>query len=411
MKYELYIARKIVSGKDTNNISKPMVAIAIGGVALGLAVIIISVAIVTGFQQEIRNKVIGFGGHIQISNFDSNNSYESVPVNYNQQLYDNLKNTKGVSSVQSFATKFGIIKTDDYFEGAILKGIASNYDWSFFKSKMVEGKPFVVNNNERSKEAVISKFLSKKLNLKLGQKMFMYFINKSTRQVMDFHICGIYETGLEEFDKQFILGDIAQIRRLNSWEPTQIGGYEVLINNFDDLDKEKDVVNETVGYDYSNPLKVRSIKDTSPQIFDWLNLQNMNVVIIIILMLAVAGINMISALLIIILERTNMIGTLKALGAGDWSIRKIFLYTAVYLVGFGIIAGNILAITICQLQIHFKFLKLDQSSYYIPYVPINFSIPAILLINIGTLIICVSMLIIPSIIITRITPVKAIRFN
>ncbi len=411
MNYELFIARKIVSGKDTNNVSRPMVMIAMGGVALGLAVIIISVAIVTGFQLEIRNKVIGFGGHLQVSNFDSNNSYESIPINFNRQLYDNLKKTKGVTQIQSYATKFGIIKTDDYFEGAVLKGIASDYDWSFFKSKMVEGKPFVVNDKERSKEVAISKYLANKLSLKLGQKMFMYFINKSARQVMDFHICGIYETGLEEFDKQFIFGDIAQIRRLNSWEATQIGGYEVLVTDFDELDKEKTAVNETIGYDYANPLKVRSIKDTSPQIFDWLNLQNMNVVIIIILMLVVAGINMISALLIIILERTNMIGTLKALGAGDWSIRKVFLYTASYLVGFGMIAGNILAITICQLQIHFKFLKLDQSSYYIPYVPVNFSIPTLLLLNIGTLVICISMLLIPSIIITRITPVKAIRFN
>ena len=411
MNYELFIARKIVSRKDTNNVSKPMVTIAIGGVALGLAVIIISVAIVTGFQQEIRNKVIGFGGHIQVSNLDFNNSYESVSVTFNQQLYSNLKKTIGVKNVQAFATKFGIIKTDDFFEGAVLKGISSDYDWSFFKSKMIEGKPFLVDDKERSKEIVISKYLANKLNLHLNQKMFMYFINKNERQVIDFHISGIYETGLEEFDKQFILGDIAQIRRLNAWEPAQIGGYEILITNFDDLDQAKNAVNETVGYDYSKPLKVRSIKDINPQIFDWLGLQNMNVVIIIILMLIVAGINMISALLIIILERTNMIGTLKALGAADWSIRKIFLYTAAYLVGFGMIAGNILAITICQLQIHFKFLKLDQSSYYIPYVPVNFSIPHIILINIGTLIICVSMLIIPSIIITRITPVKAIRFN
>ncbi len=411
MNFELFIARKIISGKDSNNVSKPMAAIAIGGISLGLAVIIISVAIVTGFQEEIRNKVIGFRGHIQVSNFDSNNSYESVPVNFNQQLYNKLKGTKGVNMVQEFATKFGIIKTDDYFEGAVLKGIASDYDWNFFKGKMIEGKPFMVNDKERSKEVVISKYLSKKLNLHLGQKMFMYFINKSARQVIDFHISGIYETGLEEFDKQFILGDIAQIRRLNNWDSIQIGGFEVLINNFDDLDKEKNFVNESVGYDYTNPLKVCSIKDTNPQIFDWLNLQNMNVGIIIILMLVVAGINMISALLIIILERTNMIGTLKAMGAADWSIRKIFLYTASYLVGFGMTAGNILAITICQLQVNFKFLKLDQTSYYIPYVPVNFSIPHLFLINIGTLVVCVSMLIIPSIIITRITPVKAIRFN
>ena len=306
MNYEWLISRKIVSGKDKGNVSKPMVTIAMAGVALGIAVIIVAVAIVTGFQQEIRNKVIGFGGHIQVSNFDSNNSYESIPLAFNQALYDNLKKTNGVKNVQIYATKFGIIKTDDYFEGAVLKGISKDYDWSFFKSKLVEGRWFEVTDNARLKDVVISKYLSKKLNLKLGQKMFMYFINKTARQVMDFHITGIYETGLEEFDKQFILGDIAQIRRLNAWEPNEIGGYEVLINDFDKLDITKKEVEETVGYDYANPLKVRSIKDTNPQIFDWLNLQNMNVIIIIALMLLVAGINMISALLIIKIGRAHV---------------------------------------------------------------------------------------------------------
>ena len=411
MNYELLIARKIVSGKDKGNVSKPIVAIAIGGVALGIAVIIVAVAIVTGFQQEIRNKVIGFGGHIEVSNFDSNHSQESAPVAFDKKLYDNLKKTKGVQHVQTFAIKTGIIKTDEYFEGAVLKGVGSDYDWSFFKSKMVEGRWFDVSDKGRQKDIVISKYLAKKLKLKLGQKMFMYFINKDERQVMDFHITGIYETGLEEFDKQYVIGDIGQIRRLNGWKPNETGGYEIFINEFNDLDKAKQDVNETVGFDYSNPLKDRTIKDNHPQIFDWLGLQNINVIVIIALMLLVAGINMISALLIIILERTNLIGTLKALGAADWSIRKIFLYTAAYLVGFGMLIGNVIGIVLCQLQIHYKLFKLDQSSYYIPYVPINFNLAHLLLINIGTLVICVAMLIIPSMIIARITPVKAIRFN
>jgi lipoprotein-releasing system permease protein len=409
--YELLIARKIVSGKDKGNVSKPIVAIAIGGVALGIAVIIVAVAIVTGFQLEIRNKVIGFGGHIEVSNFDSNHSEESAPVTFDKKLYDNLKKTKGVQHVQTYAIKTGIIKTDEYFEGAVLKGVGSDYDWSFFKSKMIEGRWFDVSDKGRQKDIVISKYLAKKLKLKLGQKMFMYFINKDVRAVMDFHITGIYETGLEEFDKQYVIGDIGQIKRLNGWKPDETGGYEIFINDFDDLDKAKQEVNETVGFDYSNPLKVRTIKDDHPQIFDWLGLQNINVIVIIALMLLVAGINMISALLIIILERTNLIGTLKALGAADWSIRKIFLYTAAYLVGFGMLIGNVIGIVLCQLQIHYKLFKLDQSSYYIPYVPINFNLAHLLLINIGTLVICVSMLIIPSMIIARITPVKAIRFN
>ena len=266
MNYELLIARKIVSGKDKGNVSKPIVAIAIGGVALGIAVIIVAVAIVTGFQQEIRNKVIGFGGELQVSYFDSNHSEESAPVTFDKKLYDDLKKTKGVQHVQSFAIKTGIIKTDEYFEGAVLKGVDSDYDWSFFKSKMIEGRWFDVTDKGRLKDVVISNYLAKKLKLKLGQKMFMYFINKEARQIMDFHITGIYETGLEEFDKRYVIGDINQIKRLNGWKPDETGGYEIFINDFDDLDKAKEDINETVGFSYDNPLKVRSIKDINPQI-------------------------------------------------------------------------------------------------------------------------------------------------
>ncbi len=370
---------------------------------------IVSVAIVTGFQSQIRDKVIGFGSHIQINNYDYNVSYEASPVDKNQDFYPYLDTVKGIRHIQVYANKAGIIKTDEQIQGVVLKGIGSDYDWSFFKNKIIEGKPVIINDTEKTNNVLISKKIADKLKLKLNDDLRMYFVSASGSQPRGrkFIITGIYETGLEDFDKLFIIGDIAHIQKLNRWDENQVAGFEVLIKNFNELDKMNELIYHTIGYD----LNTQTIKHVYPQIFDWLDLQDMNVIIILVLMVLVAGITMISTLLILILERTNMIGILKALGSQNRSVRKIFLYNAVYIIGKGLLWGNIAGIGICLLQLKFGIIGLPQESYYVSVVPINLNFLHILFLNTGSLIICFLMLIIPSYIITKITPVKAIRYS
>ena len=405
---EFFIARRIVKNSQAN-FSAPIVRIAIISIALGLAVMIISLAIVSGFQKQIRNKVIGFGSHIRITKFDSNKSYEAMPISKTQDFYPGIEKTEGIKSIQVFALKAGIIKTKDQIQGVVFKGIGSDFDWSFFEDKIEEGKKFSVSDTTKSNKVMISRQLASLLKLKLGDDLRTYFIIENERQPRGrkFEISGIYKTGLEEFDMLYVIGDIGHIQKLNQWDKDQVGGFEIFIDDFDDLDIIQDIVYNTIPYD----LNCNSIKDLHPEIFDWLELQDMNVIIILILMLLVASITMISTLLILILDRTYMIGVLKALGAKDSGIRKIFLYNAIYIIGRGLLWGNIFAITLCLLQYHFGIISLNQESYYVSVIPINLSILHIFYINLGTLIICTLILIIPSYIITKISPVKAIRFS
>ena len=370
---------------------------------------IISVAIVTGFQKQVREKVIGFGSHIQISNFEVNSSYEASPLNKNQPFYPFLDTIEGIRHIQVFANKAGIIKTDDQIEGVILKGVGSDYDWSFFKNKITEGRHFTVTDSVRTDEVIISKSLASRLKLKLGDPLRMYFLISDEMQPRGrkFKISGIYETGLEEFDRMYVLGDIYHIQKLNKWGNDQVGGFEILINDFDKIEKMGELVYNYIGY----KLDSKTIKQMQPQIFEWLSLQDMNVIVIIALMVMVAGITMISTLLILILEKTNMIGTLKALGTKNKSIRKIFIYNAVYIIGKGLLWGNLIALGLCMLQIKTGIFKLNQESYYVSEVPVNLQLSHFLIINGGTLIFCTLMLIIPTYIITKISPVKAIRFS
>ena len=405
MNYERFIAKRILSGTSKGKGSGSIVRIAVIGIAAGMAVMILAVAIVTGFQKEIRNKIIGFGGHIRISNFDSNSSFESKPVKKTQELFTAVENIPGVKHMQSFSTKAGIAKTKDEIEGLVLKGIGPDFDWSFFRDKITEGKMFELPDSSPSKGTLISTYTARKLKLKTGDKLVMYFIQQPPR-ARDFIISGIYETGLEDFDKRYLLCDMRHIQKLNDWAPDQVSGFEVLLENFDKLDETGKEVYTAAGYN----LDSKTIKELFPQIFDWLGLQDINALIIIVLMISVAGINMISALLIMILERTNMIGILKALGASSVSIRRIFLYTAAYLVGWGMLAGDILGLVLCFIQKYFKLVPLDQTSYYVSSVPIHLPVFYFALLNVCTLIICIAMLIIPSQIISKITPVKAIRF-
>jgi len=411
---ELFIAKRIFSDKSVKkSISQPIMTIAIIGIALGLAVMILSVAIVTGFKSEISNKIIGFGSHIQIVNYDTNISFETEPINKEQSFYSDIDNLSGIQNIQEFATKAGIIKTKTDIQGIVLKGIGTDFDWSFFDQNMVDGKSFRVSDSSKTNDIIISKYIANLLKLNVGDKIIAYFIQEPMR-MRPFVISGIYETSLAEFDEKFAMIDIKHIQRLNNWNDNQISGFEVLITDFSKLDKMTEDVRDIVGFHFNpdgSKLKVLSIKEKYPQMFEWLELTDMNVWVILILMIAVAGFNMVSGLLIIILERTNMIGILKAMGTKNWSIRKIFLYQSGFIISKGLLWGNVIGLAICFLQVQFQIFKLDPVSYYLEAVPINLKLWHILALNLGTLITTVLMLIIPSYIISRLSPEKTIKFN
>jgi lipoprotein-releasing system permease protein len=406
MNTEQFIARRLIKG-GPGSFSAPVIRIAIISVALGLAVMIVSVAIVTGFQKQVREKIIGFGSHIQIAKFDSNNSFEFEPISKSQPLYKTLEKTDGIKHIQIFATKAGIIKTSEQIQGVVFKGIGSDFDWSFFSDKLVSGKPFSTSDSSAGNSVIISKNLADLLKIRIGDPLRMYFIIDNTARARRFNVSGIYNTGLGEFDLKFIFGDIRQIQKLNGWGADSVSGFDVYISDFRELDKMGKIVYNEAGYD----LNAKTIRELYPQMFDWLELQDMNVIIILVLMVLVSGMAMISTLLILILERTNMIGVLKALGARNLSIRRIFLYNAAYIVGKGLLFGNTAGIAICLVQKYFGVITLPQESYFMSVVPINLDIIHLILLNVGTLAACTSMLLVPSFIISRITPVKAIRFD
>lgn len=407
MGYEQWIARRLMrSGMDTLRVSRPVVRLAISGIALGFSAMIISVAIVKGFKQEIREKVIGFSAHVQISKFDANQSFESSPIEFNTANLSSIAKLEGVRHVQAFATKAGIVRKGSEIEGVIAKGVDSGYDWSFFRKSLRAGAIPVYANSSRSSDILISTVLARKLNLNVSDSLVTYFVQQPPR-ARKFKIVGIYETGLEEFDEKFVFCDLAQIRKLNDWNDSTIGGLEVQLSDFDALDEAAPRIYATTGSD----LDVRTIREMYPQIFDWLGLQDINAVVIIILMIIVAGINMIAALLVLILERVGTIGTLKAIGASDASVRNIFLRIAALLISRGLFWGNVVGIGICLLQHYFHWIRLDQDSYYIAYVPIRLLLLDLLWMNLGTLLVCTMMMLVPTLLVTRIRPVRALRFR
>ena len=412
---ELFIARRIAKSKDKQGrISAAIVRIAIIGISLGMIVMLLSVAIVTGFKEQIRNKVIGFGSHITIVNYDNNSSYEMRPISKKQPFYPGIAKVDGVSHVQTFAVKAGIIKTKNDIQGVVLKGIDQIYDWTFFKNNLIEGRPIHINSDSAtSNEIIISKKISKLLHFNLGDKLDMYFIQDPPR-LRRFVVVGIYESGLEEYDKLYALVDLRQIQKLNNWTSEQIGGFEVAITDFDQLARMNESIYGMVGLRFTadgSKLNVKDIRQNNQQIFDWLDLIDTNVWIILALMLFVASVNMVSGLLIMILERTNMIGILKAVGSVNRSIQKIFLYQGAFLIGRGLLWGNIIGIGLCLIQKYFGLAKLDPASYYVSIVPINLKLWHILALNFGTLVITIAILILPSMIISRIQPSKAIKFD
>jgi lipoprotein-releasing system permease protein len=414
MNLELYIARRLVRGDERKkSISGPIVAIAIAGIALGLMVMIMSASIVTGFKREIRNKVIGFGSHIQIVNLDSNISYETTPVSMDQPFITDILQIPSVRHIQPFATKAGIIRTREDIQGVVLKGIDESFDWSFFERNMQEGSIVFFTDTLTSNDAVISRSTASLLRLNVGDDFAMFFVQEPPR-ARRFTVSGIYETGLDELDKLFVLADLRHIQRLNDWDPDQISGFEILLDNFNYIDEVSMQVDDIAGHIFTSDLsrlRVISITDKYPQFFDWLKLLDMNVWVILSLMVIVAGFNMVSGLLILILERTGMIGILKSLGLGNGGLRKIFLYQSVYLISKGLLWGNLLGIGLALFQQYSGFIKLDQASYFIATVPVNLKVSHLVLLNGGTMLITVAMLIIPSYIIGRISPEKTIRFN
>jgi lipoprotein-releasing system permease protein len=410
----LFIATRLTFNKESrSSFSGPIIRISVTGIALSLAVMIIAVATVTGFKNEIRRKIIGFGSHIQIINYDANNSFETEPISKNQPFLPLLASVPGIRHVQVFATKPGIIKTRTDIQGAIAKGVGSDFDWSFFAGNLVEGSLFVVNDSVKTDKVLISKYFSDLLKLKPGDRFAMYFIDDQPRG-RSFTVSGIYRTSLMEFDKQFILVDIGHLQSLNNWDNTQVSGFEILINDYTKLNEVTSKVFNIAGVSFNedgSKLRVINVRDRYPQIFDWLGLIDKNVWVLLGLMLIVSAFNMISGLLIIILDRTTMIGILKALGMNNQGIRSIFLCQSVYLMVKGLFWGNLAGIGICFLQYYFKFLKLNPESYFLEYVPVNFNITHLFLLNTGTLVITLVVLTLPTMVIAQINPSRTIRFD
>ncbi len=413
MNTEYFIAKRIHFQQGKKNVSRPAVRIAIAGIALGLAVMIIAVAVVIGFKQEIRNKTIGFGGHIQITNFDSNNTYEMQPIAVDEALMQKLSAIPNVRHVQHFVTKPGIIKTSDQFQGIVLKGVDAGFEWNFFRTNLIEGKIPRISSDSLTNDIIISKQLSDLLGLKTGDSFFTYFIQEQIR-ARKFKISGIYSTNFAEYDKLFLITDLRHVQQLNNWDTTQYSGIEILINNFDKLDETANDVYAATSNRFNeegNALYTQTIKQISPNIYGWLDLLDMNVWVILFLMLSVAGFNMISGLLILILERTNMIGILKSIGTQNWSIRKIFLYHSFFLIGKGMLIGNLIGLSLCAIQYFTHIAPLDPEAYYVSYVPVTFNWLYLILLNVGTLIASILMMIGPSYLITKISPAKIIRYE
>lgn len=412
--FELFIAKRIYknSGKE-GRVSKPAVRIAMIGIAIGLAIMIIAVAVVIGFKREVREKVIGFGSHIQIGNFDTTTSYETKPIAVDDSLLNLLGHMEGVKHMQRYSTKPGMIKTEDDFLGMVLKGVGQEYELSFYKDHLVEGEVPVFTDTVSSGEVMISRALANKLKLHLGDKIYTYYIQDGVR-ARRLAIKGIYETNFSEYDNLFLITDIYTVNRLNNWNPDQISGVEIQVENYEKVNLIADELSSLVSNRndrYGDTYYVETIQQRNPQIFAWLGLLDLNVWVILILMTGVAGFTMISGLLIIILERTNMIGLLKALGADNYTIRKIFLWFSVFLIGKGMLWGNIIGVAFCFLQSKFKVFKLDPQSYYVDTVPIDFHWGVFVLLNICTLFLSILMLVGPSYLISKISPTRAIRYE
>lgn len=411
MNLEYFIAKRLIRGREhKSSISAPIIKIAIAAIAIGLVMMMIAVATGIGLQRKIREKVSAFNGHIQIFNYDNNNSDVSVnPVSLDQEFYPEFKSVDGISHIQAVATKGGIIRTAETFEGIIAKGVGTDYNWEPFKEYLVAGR-LPDYSGARNQEALISRYLADRLQFKVGDEFWAFFLKNETSDIpnqIKFKVVGIYDSGYQEFDSNYMFADLRHIQRMNRWEDDEVGAFEVFIDDFDELDeKGRAVYGSTV-----STLDSQTISRKYYAIFEWLSLFDFNIAIIIGIMIIVGGINMITALLVLILERTPMIGILKAQGCTNWSIRKIFLYNAAYLIGVGLFWGNLIGLGILLAQKYFGIIPLDPETYYVSTAPVYVNVWHILILNAGTLLLCLLMLLIPSYIITRISPARSIRFE
>jgi lipoprotein-releasing system permease protein len=406
LSFASFIAGRITL-KSKRTFSKLIVRIAIVGIMLGLGVMILSLAIVRGFKQEIKDKVRGFDGDIKVVKYDLNTSYENSSFLTDDLFFKKAKTSRLITHIMPIATKPGIIKANNEIEGVILKGVDKTYDWSFIKKSMITGHVIDFHDTTESKKQImVSDVIANRLKLKVGDRLLMYFVQQPLRK-RPFKVVGIFSSGIEDIDKTYVVGDLSLIKRINNWDDKTIGGYELRVADFDQLNPTADFVNNIL----PQRLKAYTVVENYPTIFEWLKLLDLNTQIILVLMLLVAVINMISALLIMILERTTMIGIFKAMGAGNWTIQKVFLYNAAYLVGLGILFGNIFGLGLSLFQSQTHFFRLDPESYYMSFVPVQINWLDVVLLNIGTMIICLLVLIIPSMLVSRISPVRAIRFK
>ncbi|TDE31120.1 ABC transporter permease [Flavobacterium ranwuense] len=408
MNLEYFIAKRLITAKDyKSSISAPIIKIAISAIAIGMIMMIVSVATGIGLQQKIREKVSAFNGHIIISNYDNNQSEVTlVPISKKQDFYPKFTSVSGVSHIQAIASKAGIIRTETAFEGIIFKGVGSDYKWDNIKEYIVQGRiPNV--NGDLNEEVVISQFIANRLNLKVGDAFNTFFMKEKGYNLRNFDVVGIFNSGFQEFDATYILGDIRHMQRINKWAPDQIGAFEVFVDDFNTIESTGELVYaQTV-----STLDTNTIIEKYSYIFEWLQLFDFNIIVILVVMILVATINMVVALLVLILERTQMIGILKALGANNWSVRKVFLYNAFYLIVRGLFWGNLIGISLLLIQQQFGIIQLPPENYYVNQAPVYLNWGYILLLNLLTVTVCFLVLLIPSYIITKISPVKAIRFD
>ena len=415
MNLPLFIARKIYRDEgDRRKVSRPAIRIATIGVAIGLAVMIITVSVVLGFKHTIRDKVIGFGSHIQVVNLMSISSGASYPVSISDSMMRALGDIDGISHVQRYALTQGILKTDDEFLGVVFKGVGPEFDPTFIKQNLVEGEVPQFSDTKSGQKILLSRMMADKLNLKSGDKVFAYFIDSDDVRVRRFTISGIYQTNMTRFDEQICFTDLYTAAKLNGWFPNQYSGAELLTADFDRLETTAQNVDEFTRHrhdEYNSSYSSQTIYDAYPQVFTWLELLDVNVWIILALMVCLSGITMISGLLIIILERTSMIGVLKALGTRNKTVRHTFLWFAAFIIGRGLLIGDILGIGLVLLQQFTGIVTLDPQTYYVSEAPVELNIPIVVLLNIATLIISISVLIIPSFLISHIHPAKSMRYE
>ena len=414
MPFTFSIARRLYGRQEEgHSLSRPAIRIAMWGIAVGLAVMILSVCIILGFKKEVQQKVIGFGGHIEVINYQTLYSVEAKPIVVDELLMHRLGRMEGISHVQRFITKTGMLKTEQAFKGVVLRGIAEEYDTTFLASHLIEGCLPHFSSSEISNEIAISSLMASELGLRVGEKVYAYFFSNQVK-ARRFLITGIYETHLREFDNVLVFTDLLATQKLNGWESYQCAGAELLIDDFSQLDQRTNevvaVMNHTQDVD-GNSYSTHNIKELYPSIFSWLSLLDKNVYVILTLMILLSLFTMTSGLLIIILERTNFIAVMKALGASDGQIRRIFLHFATLLIGRGLIWGNIIGIGLALLQQYFGLIPLDPATYYVDAVPILFSWPLILVLNVATLVITILVMIIPSYIVTQVHPAQVMRFE